>query len=105
MEDGLRPDTEDQRGRCLRYPVRDGRHAEQPGASPRLGYLHCPHRGRKVRPRRHPVPDLVKVVLQVGLEVGDGLPVHPGGTTICLDLPPRLHHQALRYAKRFPVRT
>ena len=48
---------------------------------------------------------LYRLFFKVGLEVGDGLPVHPGGTTVCLDLLPRLPHQALWYVERFPVRT
>ena len=66
----------------------------------RLRYFHRPHRRRKVRPRRHPIPDPIKIVLQIGLEVLDGPPVHPGGTLVRLDALIRLPHQLLRYAKR-----
>src|SRR6266511_2798375 len=44
-----------------------------------LGDLHCSHRGREVRPRAHPVPDPVEVVLQIGLELAQGHLVHPRG--------------------------
>ena len=50
----------------LRHP--DGRNAERPFATPRLGDLDEPHRRRMIRSRRHPVPDLVKVALQILLE-------------------------------------
>ena len=46
---------------------------------------------------------LYRLFLRPAFEVLDGSPVDPGGTTICLDLLPRLPHQALRYVKRFPV--
>ena len=50
----------------LRHPVRDRRHPQdsRPTAM-RLRYLHRLHRRRKVGPRRHPIPDLVQVVLQI----------------------------------------
>src|SRR5664280_3080023 len=56
----------------------------------RLRYFYRPHRWREVAPRRHPVPDLVQIVLQIGFEVLDGTPVHPRCTLIVLDLLPRL---------------
>src|SRR6516164_7370119 len=43
------------------------------------------HRRREVTPRGHPIPDLVEVILQVGLERLDGLTVHPGGALVGLD--------------------
>jgi hypothetical protein len=71
----------------LRDPVRDRGHAEQPGTrAVRFRYLHRPHRGRKVGSRRHPVPDLVQVALEIGLELGEGLLVHPGCALILFDL-------------------
>src|SRR5664279_6069533 len=54
----------------------------------RLRYFYRPHRWREVAPRRHPVPDLVQIVLQIGFEVLDGTPVHPRCTLIVLDLLP-----------------
>ena len=76
MEDRLRPGLQRHRGHRLRHPVGDSRHPEMSRPAAALGYLHRHHRGRKISPRRHPVPDLVEVVPQIGLEVGDGLPVH-----------------------------
>ena len=86
MKDRLRAGLQRQRRHRLRDPVGDGGHAENSRApSVRLGYLHRHHRGREIGPRRHPVPDLVEVVPQIGLEVLEGLPVHPGGTLVGLD--------------------
>ena len=48
----------------------------------RLRYLDSPHRGRKVGPRAHPVPDLEEIVLQIGLELVEGLAVHSRGTLV-----------------------
>ena len=54
----------------LRDPVRDRGHAEHSDpAAVRLGDLHRPDRRRKVGPRAHPIPDLVEVVPQIGLEL------------------------------------
>ena len=77
MEELLRHGPDPVRGHGLRDAVSDRRHPERPGAAPGLGDLHRPHRRRQVTPRRHPVPDLVEVVLQPLLEGRDGLPVHP----------------------------
>jgi len=64
----------------------------------------CPHRRRKVGPRRHPIPDLVQVVLQIGFELFDRLPVHPGGTLVRLNALVRLPHEPLRNVKRLILR-
>src|SRR5213595_1391940 len=55
-----------------------------------LRYLDRPHRGRKVRPRAHPVPDLVQIVLQIGLELAQRHLVHSRGTLVRRHLPIRL---------------
>src|SRR5258706_5667632 len=70
----------------LRDSVRDGGHAEDPRAAVCLRYFHRPHRWREVAPRRHPIPDLVKVVLQILLEVLDGTPSTPGAPLLALTL-------------------
>src|SRR6266581_1617039 len=80
-------------------------HAEQARPSRGLRYLHCPHRRREVRARRHPVPDLIEAVPQILLEVLDGHAVRPGGTAVRLHALPRLPHQALGYVKRLSFRT
>src|SRR5664279_5361488 len=66
----------------------------------RFRYFHCPHRGWKVGPRRHPIPDPVEIVLQILLEILDGLPVHTCGALLRLDALVRLPHGSLRYLKR-----
>ena len=104
MKYGLRPWLQRHRGHCLRDPVGHGRHAENPLAPRRLRDLHGPHRRGEVRARRHPVPDLVKTVLQVLLEHLDGHAVRPGSAAVRLDALPRLPHQLLRYGKRLSLR-
>ena len=62
-----RPDPGRRHG--LRHPVPDRGHPQHAGAlAMRLLDLHRPHGRREIRPRRHPVPDLVQIVLQIGLE-------------------------------------
>ena len=75
-----------QRDHRLSDPVGHGGHTED-SRSPTvwLRYLHCPHRRRKVRPRGHPIPDLVQIALQISFEVLDRLPVHPGRALLRLD--------------------
>ena len=64
VEPGFRPLSEVHGHHRLGDPVCDSRHAEHPDPAPMgLWDLDRPHRGRKVRPRAHPVPDLVEVVL------------------------------------------
>ena len=87
--------------RRLRNPVSDRWHAEHPGPrAVRLGDLHRPDRGRKERPRTHPIPDLVEVVRKLGLELIQLLPIHSRRTLVGLDLPPRLPDQQLGNLKR-----
>jgi hypothetical protein len=101
MEDRLRPGPQRPRRNRLGDPIGHGRHPERPRApTVCLGYLHRQHRRRKVGPRRHPIPDLVQVAPKIGLEVGDGLPIHPSGTLVVLDLFVRLPHQLFRNHER-----
>ena len=79
------------------------RRAHGPAAM-RLGDHDRPDRRRKPGPRAHPVPDLVEVVLKVGLELVELLPVHARGALVGLDLPVRLPHQLLGNRKRLAVR-
>ena len=54
----------------LRDPVRDGRHAEHPGARRHAASVSPPPSpGREVRARGHPIPDPVQIVLQILLEL------------------------------------
>ena len=52
----------------LRHAIGDRRDAERSHAAPVLGDLDEPHRRRMIRARRHPIPDLVQVSLQILLE-------------------------------------
>ncbi len=82
-------------------PIGHGRHAEDSRAAPMsLLDLHRAHGRRNVRSRRHPIPDLVQVVLQIRLELRDRLPVHPGCALVRLDFLPRLPDRPLRNLKR-----
>src|SRR5690242_4893588 len=57
----------------LRNTVTDRGHSQLARASRCLGNLYLLHRRREVRSRRHPVPQLVKILRPVLLELGDGL--------------------------------
>ena len=75
----------------LRDPVRDRRHSQHSDPTlMRLRDLHCPDRRRKPGSRAHPIPDLVEVALQIGLEHVEILTVHSRRSLVGLDLPPRL---------------
>ena len=84
----------------------DGGHAEHPGArAMRLRYLHRPHRRRKIRPRRHPIPDLIEVVpSDPSRSPSIDCPSTPARTLVRLDPLVRLPHQPLRYLKRLARR-
>src|SRR5204863_9531006 len=58
------------------------------------------HRRREVGARGEPVPDLVQVVLQIGLELRDRHHVHAGCALVRLDLLPRLPDSPLRDIER-----
>jgi hypothetical protein len=47
------------------------------------------HRERKVTPRRHPVPDLIQVSLQILLEHRERFPIHTDGATVGFHQLPR----------------
>src|SRR6516162_11551094 len=79
----------------LRHAVSDRGNAQRPQTSTGFRDLHDTHRRWKVAARRHPIPDLVEVVLQVLLERFDRLPVHSGGAAVRLDLLVRLPHYLL----------
>lgn len=85
----------------LRNTVRDRGHSQLARASRCLGNLNLLDRRREVRPRRHPVPQLVQILRQILLEVGDGLIIDAGSTAVGLDLLVCLPYRALRYAVRF----
>ena len=89
----------------LRDSVRDGGNAENPGSrAVRFRYFHRFHRGREVAARGHPVPDLIEIPLQIGLEVLDRLPVHPRRAFVGFHFQPGVLHLLLRYLKRLACR-
>src|SRR6266540_1012613 len=101
MEGRLDPRLQSAGYHRLSDPVGHGRHPQNSGApTMRLRYFHRPHRRREVAPRGHPIPDLVQIVLQIGLEVLDGAPVPPRCTLIGLDLLPRLPNLRFRDLER-----
>src|SRR3954449_7958171 len=70
MKDLLRPDLQLQRHHGLCDSVGHGGHPQCSGApTQRFRYFHRFHRRRKVGSRGHPIPDLVEIVLQIGLEI------------------------------------
>ena len=61
----------------------------EPGSrAMRFRYFHRFHRRREVGARGHPVPDPVEIILQVGLELLDGLLVRPRCAFVGLHLEP-----------------
>ena len=87
-------------GHCLRDAIGDRRDAQRPHASVSFGDLHEPDRTWKVRPRGHPIPDLVEVPLQIRLERFDGLSVHSRRAAIRLNALVRFPHLLLGNLKR-----
>jgi len=69
----------------LRHPVGHGWHAQKPLPASLFRNGDGADRWRKVASRTHPVPELVEVSLQVGIELFDRLTVHSGGTCIGFD--------------------
>src|SRR3954471_24348063 len=76
--------------------VGHGRHAQRARAPTRLWYVHRLDRGRKVRSRGHPVPDLVQIVLQILLEALAAPPPPPRAPFLARPPPIRLPNQLLR---------
>src|SRR4051794_5398719 len=70
----------------------------------RLRDLHRFHRRRKIRARRHSIPDLIQIILQIRLELLDTHTVHPGTAPIGLYLPIGVPHFPLANLKRFSFR-
>ena len=66
--------------------------------------LDSPHRGRKVGPRTHPVPDLEQVILQIGFELVEGLAIYSRGTFVGRNPPVRLPHHLLGDVERLDLR-
>ena len=104
MEHRLHPLFEFHGHHRLGDSVRHSRHTQDSHPAMRFRYLHRLHRRRKVTPRGHPVPDPIKVVLQIGFEVLDRAPVHSRRSLVGLDSPVRLPHQVLGNTERLFLR-
>src|SRR5664279_2190133 len=66
-----------------------------------LWSLHGLHRRREVTPRRHAIPQLKQVILQIPLKLLDRHAVNTGRALVGLDPQIRLPHHVLGNIKRF----
>jgi hypothetical protein len=85
----------------LRDPVAHRRNTQGTHAPAFLGYFHPANCFRMVAARRHPVPELIEVILQAFLKALDRLPVDPSRSPICFDQLIRFQDQSFRYLVRF----
>src|SRR5688572_5356600 len=85
----------------LRDPIRYGRYAQMSRASILLRYIYRPDRRREVGPRRHAIPNLVEVILQIFLELLNRLRIHSRLSMIRLNPFIRFPHHLLGNTKRF----
>jgi hypothetical protein len=53
----------------LSDPICDSGHTEHPRTTIPLWYLHSAHRRREITPRRQPIPELIKIPLEVSLKL------------------------------------
>ena len=90
-------------GHRLSNPVGYGRNAQSPLASVFLRYRHRAYWWRKVRSRRHAIPNLVEVVLQVLLEPLDRFSIDASRSLIRFDPFVRLPHDLLGNTERLRV--
>src|SRR6266480_6393601 len=91
MENRIHPPHQMPGHHGLCYPIGDSGNAEHSRTTTvRLRNRHRADWRRKVRARRHPVPNLVQIVLKVLLEVVDTLTIHSCRTLVRPDLLPRL---------------
>jgi hypothetical protein len=89
----------------LRDSVRHGGNAEDPDSrAMRFRYFHRHYRRREVAARGHPVPDLIKIILQVRFKVLDRLPVRSRRPAVGFHLQPGIPYLLFRYLKRLACR-
>src|SRR5882724_4279562 len=86
---------------CLANSVSNSGYAERPCALTLLWYLDRLDGRREVAPRRHSIPQQVKVVLQIFLERCNGLFVDTGCTLVCFHLFVCLKDELLGNSERF----
>jgi hypothetical protein len=84
----------------LRNAVGHSRNAQLSLAPVFLWYLHRPNRWRKVAARRHPIPDLVKILLQPLFKIFDRLLIDPCCSFILVHPLVRFPNLLLRNTKR-----
>ena len=84
MEYGFHQRIQDHLGHHLRNAIRYRRYPQGAHLPIPFGNLYQSHRRRKIAPRRHPIPDLIKVALEIPLEHRQSFPIHPGGATVGL---------------------
>ncbi len=87
-------------GHRLSNPVGDSGNAQSPLASVFLRYRHRADRWRKVRSRRHAIPNLIEVVLQVLLERLNRFRIDSSGSLIRFDPFVRFPHDFLGNTER-----
>ena len=81
--------------------VRDSRNSERSRPSLSLRYVNPANRRREITARRHPVPDPIKIVTQILLEICNGNAVNARRTLVCLHPLVCFPYIALRDTKRF----
>src|SRR5271157_6053847 len=104
VEPGFHLWLHDHLDHCLRHAVGNGRNAERARAAVVLRYLDEPHGWRMVRTRRHPIPDLMQVALQVLLECRQGHAVHARSAAVRLHPLVGFPDELLRNAVRLCLR-
>lgn len=85
----------------LRNSIRNGRNPQGTTSTVLLRNLNPFYRRREIRPRRHPVPDLVQIVIQVLLKRRKRHPVNPGRALVPLHALIRLLNFPFGNHKRF----
>ena len=104
MEPRLHQRLQEHRRHGLRNAILNCWHTKRSGTpAMRLRYHHRPHRRRKVRPRAHPIPDLVQVVLQILLEFLDRDTIHSRCALVGFHLPVCLPYLLLRDVERLAL--
>src|ERR1035438_4927610 len=84
----------------LRNAIGHSRNAQLSFATVFLWYLHRPDRWRKVAARRHPIPDLVKILLQPLFKIFNRLIIDPCGSFVLFHPLVRFPDLFLRNTKR-----
>ncbi len=104
MEHGFHKRLQDHFHDCLRHSIGHSGNPQRSHATVILRYLDKPHGRWKVRARRHPIPDLVEIVLQVLLKRRQCLAVHPRSTAVRQNPLVRFPNELLRNAIRLCFR-